>query len=201
MKNKKNSQFSTLNSQLPRGFTLIEMIVVVGAIGLLLPLLFSIIFAIVRQQIAVYRLATVKREGDATINIMETKIKNDAYGIYVDPNLTDGTLDPSAQICVDAGDQSSPFTDGNNFYFKDKQDDWFQFRRDPIANKIVSDSVAAGPQNLVSGRVLITSFSIECNKPADFSTPSITLSFTVSFNTPENKPALPYQLTVKLRNE
>ena len=61
-----------------KGFTLIETIVVIAVIGLTLPVLFATILTLMRQQIKIYRLSQVKREGDYIINLMENTIRNRA---------------------------------------------------------------------------------------------------------------------------
>ncbi|EKE14302.1 MAG: hypothetical protein ACD_12C00581G0001, partial [uncultured bacterium] len=60
-----------------KSFTLIETIVVVAVIGLTLPVLFAIIFILMREQVKINRLSQIKKEGDYIITLMENTIKND----------------------------------------------------------------------------------------------------------------------------
>jgi len=65
-----------------KSFTLIETIVVIAVIGLTLPVLFATILTLMRQQIKIYRLSQVKREGDYIINLMENTIRNRAVTVH-----------------------------------------------------------------------------------------------------------------------
>ncbi|PIY70331.1 hypothetical protein COY89_01780, partial [Candidatus Roizmanbacteria bacterium CG_4_10_14_0_8_um_filter_36_36] len=63
-------------------FTLIETVVVIGVIGLVLPVLFTILFVILQQQSKLNRLQQVKKNGDFVLSILEKTIKNRANSIY-----------------------------------------------------------------------------------------------------------------------
>ena len=65
-----------------KAFTLIETIVVIAVIGITLPVIFTIILALMREQVKIYRMSQVKREGDYAINLMENTIRNKAVTIY-----------------------------------------------------------------------------------------------------------------------
>ncbi len=201
-KQNKNSQFpacrqarSILNSQFKWGFTLIEMIIVVSVIAVMLPLIFSIIFSILRSQVKVYRLAQVKREGDSALVAMETTIRNSAIGVYSDQTMTSPQCDDFLLR------PSYPASDGSNFYFQDTKGNYFRYS---LSSGNIASSSAAGASNLVSDKVLISSFQVSCARSGDFSSPLITISYTVTYNTTEGISAsatIPYQLRIKLRNE
>jgi len=151
------------------GFTLIEIIVVLGILGLILPVMFSIIFSITRQQTRVYVLSTVKREGDNALNIIENMIRNNAGAIFSDQELLN-------QVCnttdYDGGD-------GSNFYISDKTGQWFKFS---LSNsKIASaSSIPNSSQNLTSSsNTTITSFNINCQQTSTITQPVVGIAFTI----------------------
>jgi competence protein ComGC len=176
-------------------FTLIEMIVVIAAIGLVLPTLFAIIFSILQQKVKIERLSIVKREGDYVLNIIENTIRNYGESIHSE------TPNESNKIC-----QSSSLE--NASYFKDKFGNWFRFYLD-TTNSISSESSvlnngSRGSVSLNSSKTKITNFSIQCYQTALYSPPVINISFTISYNTSssraEETASLNYQTKVKLRS-
>jgi len=180
------------------GFTLIETIVVVAVIGLTLPVLFAIIFTLMRQQIKIYRLSQIKRGGDYLINIMENTIKDKAITIY-----KSAVLDDSNIVCKDA---LSSYSSTSNLYFLDKNEQLFGYKLN--INKVASAS--ANPDvDLISGKIIVSGFSIGCSRNTIYSPPSVLLDFDVCFNTgagvctstrPEEITSMHYQTRIKLRN-
>ncbi len=179
------------------------MVVSIGVIGLILPVLFSIIFVIFQEQTKVYRLSHVKQEGDHVINVMDYLIRNYAAGIYTDSSATN-------EVCAAPGSSQT----SGNLYFKDLNDNTFEFFLINNAGQytIASDSFrpagSASPEttDLTSSAVSIdnTTFSIICNKTSDFSPPVVTVQYKVSYQTsstrPEDKAELSYQTSIKLNN-
>ena len=86
-----------------KGFTLIETIVVVAVIGLTLPVIFSIFFVLFQQQTKIYRLNTVKKEGDYVINLIENTIRDDAVTIL----SSNSPIPPDATNLKCANDSTS----------------------------------------------------------------------------------------------
>jgi type II secretory pathway pseudopilin PulG len=171
-------------------FTLIETIVVVAVIGLTLPVLFAIIFTLMRQQVKIYRLSQVKREGDYLISIMNTTIKNRAVSIYKSNILSDANI-----VCEGAGSSySSPL------YFLDEDQQFFGYEID--GNKVASTS-AYPNVNLTSNKTIVSGLSIDCLRNTIYSPPSVLISFTIQYNTistrPEETSSLYYQTRIKLR--
>jgi len=185
------------------GFTLIETIVVIAVIGLTLPVLFSVIFTLMRQQVKIYRLSQIKREGDYVINLMENTIRNRAVTIYKSAVLDDVNI-----VCKTAG-SSWP-----NPYFFDEDKRWFVYSAS--GNSVVSTSANLSPPpinliiNLTSSKIIVSGFSISCSRNSVYSPASISLSFDVCYDTglpncattrPEEfTPTLHYQTRIKLRN-
>lgn len=179
------------------GFTLIEMLVVIGIIGITLPAVFAIIFAVIRQQARVYALKQVKREGDFVLSAMENVIRNEASGIFTDMALVNEVCDRAALTFP----ASYTDDDGDNFYFQDYQSNWFRYFKN-VNNNIASES-ASTSVNLTTPQVQIANFSLSCNRPAAFATPLITISFDVTFGDgqfQEDLATLHYQTQVEMKN-
>ena len=176
------------------GFTLIEMIVVVGVIALALPAVFAIIFGVVREQAKVYAIKQAKREGDFALDAIQNTIKNYASGIYSDQAL-------QKPVCNTSGSNYS-----NKLYFGSNiaANAWFEYELDSN-NKIASNSsVASAITNLTTQQVSISNLTISCNRTATFSPALVAVSFDVKYNTPstfqENQATLHYSTQIKLTN-
>jgi type II secretory pathway pseudopilin PulG len=181
-----------------RSFTLIETIVVVAVIGLTLPVLFAIIFTLMRQQVKIYRLSQVKREGDYVINLMENTIRSRAVTIH------SGVPSDANIVCKDAGIPSA-----SSLYFLDEDKQWFGylFNSNSIASK--SADLTHPSIDLISSKTVVSNFSISCSRSSLYSPASILLSFDICYNTgsgctsirPEEITSiLHYQTRIKLRN-
>ena len=82
-----------------KGFTLIEMVVVVGVIGFVLPILFAIVFLIIQQQARIYSLQEVKKQGDQALFSMRGTVKQYAEKI-TNPSIYPSSLYPTIiDIC------------------------------------------------------------------------------------------------------
>lgn len=189
-----------------KSFTLIETIVVIAVIGLTLPVLFAIIFTLMRQQVKVYRLSQVKREGDYVINLMENTIRNRAVTVH-SGQPTDANL-----VCQDANYPLSGTVD--NLYFLDEDKQWFGylFENNSIASKSADldnpPDVLTFP--LTSSKILVdNTFSISCSRKSAYLPVSILLDFDICYDTgagictstrPEEVTSLHYQMRIKLRN-
>ncbi|MDO8496936.1 MAG: type II secretion system protein [bacterium] len=182
-----------------KGFTFIEIIVVLGIITIVLPALFSIIFVILQQQNKVYRLSQVKREGDYALSIMEHVIRN--YGTAVYYGAPPTYLDTPK--CDTAG-SSAPYS--STMYLKDIYGNWLHFYTvdDAGSTKIASESAQFTSGFLTTNKVKIINYSISCSRTNTFSPPLVTISFTAQYNTdstdPKDTASLTYQTSIKLRN-
>lgn len=164
-------------------FTLIEIIVTVGVVALALPVLFAIIFTITREQLKLYRLTEVKRQGDFAMSTMTTLIRNNAIGIY-----SEHTLSAGSKQCKTAGQTYSPATDGgatddDHMFFQDKvrTDYWFRFYYN--ATQIASASSVVSPVGLNTPRVKVSNLTMKCSRLNQFSPPLVNISFNVCYNT------------------
>lgn len=188
------------------GFTLIETLVVIAVIGITLPILISIILILMRQQLKIYRLSQVKKEGDYIITVMENTIRSRAVTIH------SGQPSEANIVCSSTNYPLSGTVD--NLYFLDEDKHWFGylFENNSIASKSAN---IENPPNiltfpLTSSKILVDStFSISCSRNKIFSPPSIMFSFDVCYDTgggvcdstrPEEIATIHYQSRVKLRS-
>ena len=179
-----------------KSFTLIELLVVIGVVGVSLPILFGLFFIILQQQSKIYIIQEVKKNGDYTLNTIQSIIRQYGKELYSDPNLT-------TKVCDSANSQYS-----GNIYIKDKFINKFSFQLDGTKIASLSTALASGGNYgnvfLTNDKVRATSFSISCNRTSLFSPPIINISFTISqANSPvrhEEKASMTYQTKIKLRS-
>jgi prepilin-type N-terminal cleavage/methylation domain-containing protein len=186
--------------KIKKGFTLIETIVVVGVIGLTLPVIFAIFFVLLQQQTKIYRLNAVKKEGDYVITLLQSTIKNNAVSIL----SSTSPIPPTTNL--QCNDDSTSYGSNSNLYFLDKNGLWFGYELNNSSLASVSSNLAT--VNLTSAKTQINNFSISCSRTFKFSQPSISLSFDIEYcvdvacsqTRPEETASLHYQTKVKLRN-
>lgn len=191
------------------GFTFIELIIVMGIIIIILPVLFGIVLVLSRQQVKVYRLSEVKREGDFALNRMTHTIRNYATGVYSDIPFTEDDED------ADPPDRDNRLCDNSTedtiypatTYMRDRFDNYFNYSLSD--NSITSSSsVLASPLVLTSNRVNISNLKMTCRTTSDFSSSIIEIEFDVGYKYPpgitpktfENA-SLHYATRIKLRND
>lgn len=176
------------------GFTFIEVLIVLGVVGLTIPALFAIFFAILQQQAKVFRLTEIKRQGDYALNIMSSTIRNNAKSLYSDATLV-------TEQCDDAGENYS-----STVYFRDANNAWFTFG---LSSSKISSSSSALAQaiDLTNTKTTIRNFTLSCQRKADFSTPVIYISFDIDYTNgvgvtpiPNEQATMHYQTKVKLRS-
>ncbi|MDA1317121.1 MAG: type II secretion system protein [bacterium] len=178
------------------GFTLIEMLMVIGVISVVMPAVMSISYVILSEQLRIYRITETKRQGDYIMNVMKEKIARDAEIIF--DNST------SSNICDDALDTfSSP--QGTTLDFFNEDNELFKFSQ-VNGNLVVNDNTVLPSitSNLNDGRVSITNFVIECSRKTLLTRPLVGFAYDVTFvdATPtarEGTITLHYQTRVKLR--
>lgn len=192
-----------------RAFTFIEMIVVVGVIALVLPIIFGILFAIMQQQIKIYKLTEAKRQGDYALNVMETTIRNNAISTHsASPAISGVVADGGNEVCKDTTSSATNFS-----YFMDKTDNskWFGYVPDTTATKISSDSAnVASKGDLTTSKVRVENFALTCMKSSSYSLPIISVSFDICYNNgvscstaarSEEMTKLTYSTSIILRNQ
>lgn len=175
------------------GFTLIETIVVIAVIALTLPIIFAIIFIILQQQVKIYRLAEVKRQGDNVLSFMQNTIKASGSKIYA------GTY-PSIASPLCATTTGGAVAISQPYYILDKNSNWFYYSLS--GNNIASYSATLGGVALNTSNVRISSLSLTCTRTATYSSPIIAVSFSVNYITTstrlEDNASLSYQTRIKL---
>jgi len=187
-----------------RSFTFVETLVVISVLGLVLPILFTIFFVILQQQLKILRITEVKRIGDNIVQVLENTIKNNAYTIYDGPT----------EICE--ADNANPFPhSGTPSSFRDKYKSTFSIDyTSPDLSVIYPAPVAPAPTfafpqgQLNNSKVNVSSYSISCNKASIFSAPLISINFTVCYSiggicdstNPQEAASLDYQSNIKLRS-
>lgn len=194
-----------------KGFTFVELLIVISIIGIVLPAFFGIIFVLLRQQVLVYRLSEVKRQGDYALNLMENTIRNSAVSVHKDSTLQED--DPPAilnnRLCdttlLDTIYPSSPAV-----RFKDKYDNWFYYglSSEKIASSSGRGGSAINTAELTNGSASITNLSITCRQSTDFSTSVVGIEFDIGYRLangitpmPEERATLHYQTKIKLRTD
>ncbi|OGK23590.1 hypothetical protein A3A46_04645 [Candidatus Roizmanbacteria bacterium RIFCSPLOWO2_01_FULL_37_13] len=206
MNNKINIKHQTSNIKHFNAFTFIETLVVIAVLGLVLPVLFSILFVILQQQLKIFRITEVKRAGDYIVQVLENSIKNNAYTIH----------DNSSEICEADPDPANPFPhNGIPSSFRDKYNSSFSINyNSPDLSLDYPDPVAPAPTfafaqgQLNSSKVSVSSFSISCARQSIYSAPLVSINFSVCYNVdgscistrPEETASLEYQTSIKLKS-
>ena len=188
----RHSKKISVSSSVPaqRGFTLIEITLVVLILSIALQIVTVILITIVRQQTAIIRFSTVKREGDQAM----IKIKNDIQTRA--RSISGATNNCTTVDQVDTIGAANQFQDaaGATFYYDLAV---FSF------NKL--RQVEGGVNTLyTSGKVNVTNFAIQCVKPGPFANQLVSIEFDIAANVAsplaaEGNPSLHYSSKVILR--
>lgn len=193
-----------------KAFTMIEVVIVLAIIGIMLPIIFSVLFTVAKQQNKIYRLTEAKQQGDYALNYMKAYIRNHGDKIFQDSDL-------QVEACSDSlsPDNEHVSQGGETFYFskKNSQTEYFQFgveefEYDADADQryyklIFNDS--GNVQQLTSTTVSIINYDISCFRRNASSPPFVFISFTIYYKTnlataaPEDQAILTYKGVVKMR--
>jgi len=192
-----------------KGFSLLEIVVVMGVLGLLLPTVFGVVYIIMQQQLRIHKLTETKQQGDLIMTYMKESISRNAVGI--------GSTLGSPQ-CVNAGDTYSSSSGEFNLTLDDSvTPDMFAFEENTGQLLFIERTYNAAlsvyiPTSLSlndSSKVIISNFVIECQRrTTDLANarffPVVGFSYDATFfdSTPtaqEGVVTLHYQTKVKLR--
>lgn len=179
-------------------FTLIETIIVLGILGIATPIILTIVFIILKEEIKIKSLNQIKREGDYVLNTISYLIKNSAVSIHSSSPPDDTNI-----ICNLQNNYSA-----SELVFKDKLSNWFKIS---LSNDKISSysSINNLTTDLTSNNVKIYNFSINCQNNSPYSAPLVSIEFDIcykgkkidcSYNLQEDPPSLHYQTKIKLRN-
>ncbi len=175
-----------------KGFTILEMIIVVGLLVILLPTIFAILSTILRQQLRLYRMVEVKRQGDAALSFIKGKILREGVAIENLAGTAQCTSDaaPNNQYTTTIGNQFKfQRTDGSEYYF------WLS------GNSL--QYVQTGPSvttNLTASTVTVSDLVLSCfRRTIKTNTPiMIQISYTVTSVGTTSNISLPYKTKVRL---
>jgi prepilin-type N-terminal cleavage/methylation domain-containing protein len=148
-----------------KGFTLMEVIVVVAIVALTLQVVSAIAINIVRQQIAINALAETKRQGDLIFERIKSEVGKRAVETKANPSglEIDCLTEPGSSMI------NQYFTDssGTDFYFYQSSQSIYYVNGDEEA------------VSLADPKVSIADFSLVCFKPSEYSGKVITLDFDI----------------------
>lgn len=163
-----------------KGFSLLEMIVVIAVIALVLPAVFAIVFSILKQQVSVYKLTEEKRQADNILNILKNNIRP-AVGVYSDMIGTE--VCTGGRYPGNTNTFSHGGTDPNYpMLFKDKLNHYFQFYINSSNNEFYYQiDNTANP--VTNSKVTVSSFNIACEKDTSYSPSVLDINFSVSYGT------------------
>lgn len=156
-----------------KGYTLIEMIVVIAIIGVVLPTIFTILFVIIQQQLKIYRLIEVKKQGDFVLSFMRNKIETEAVKISSKSDII-------TERCATTPSSYEPTT--QDFYFLNKDNNVFVFRTDSDGNLVLNNFATGIPTALTTSKVAIKNLTLKCIKKSNLASPLVQISFTVEYN-------------------
>lgn len=204
-----------------QAFTLIEVIVSLAVIGLIIPVIFNIVFVLMNQQAKIQRLKVIKQEGDYILNHISNQIKNNAIGVVI--NASDPENDYNVNPTFSCGNVTSESDLGDNFYLIDKGknfnvgktdfNNWFKYvlSADSISSKSsTTTDVVLNSSNVKINQIALPPLTptipfISCKKDGsnDYSPPIISINFRIEYNTTstrvEDNAFFNYQSSFKLR--
>lgn len=178
-----------------RSFTLIELIVAVGVTALILPAVFAIFFAIIRQQLVLIAYQTIKQEGDS----VQRNIKNilQQRAVY----MTDSTYSSltSEEVCPFLTTPTPTFAP--DLYIVDREGQRIHLFPTPTSTSVthVASASAAKTYLLSSDQVSVSNMGFSCYRLNEFTPPIITTSYTVQKSTYFKEISLPYRFSTRLR--
>ncbi|HNQ31198.1 MAG TPA: hypothetical protein PKG71_00520 [Candidatus Woesebacteria bacterium] len=154
-------------------FTLIEVVVVVSTLAVALPIVTLILFAILRQQLAVTRMSEVKKQGDQAITFIQTMLEQEVRAMYA----ADGS-----QLCENASGSIATVdyfmdADGNKIHLILDQNN-LSVRRELVSgadsNDMLTDNAKVFVEPVSVGIPLA-----QCVRSRSFARPIIGVQFSI----------------------
>ncbi|MFW5703247.1 MAG: prepilin-type N-terminal cleavage/methylation domain-containing protein [Patescibacteria group bacterium] len=171
-----------------RGFTLVEVVVVIAIISITLPVVFSVMTIVAKQQGKIFRLSEAKQQGDFALSFIRDYIQSNAEGINRE---YDGTV-YSFPLCIDPG-SAAVTQNGSDFYFPKRQTPNEYFR---ILNQRATIALDGGgtreisqiflddngeTKRLTTNNVKIENFEIECYKKNEDANLFVKVAFIIYY--------------------
>jgi len=165
------------------GFTLIEILVVVGILGIIAVIASNVFFTTLRSSGKTKALTTVKQNGDYALSVMERLIR-DSQEVMTNS---------AGQYCV-AGMKKIKVKriDGTEVEFACEEEG------------TVNGRIASNSARLISSGVKVDQCSFDCESKGQFYPKTVTIKFTLSQSAvttkPEEQASVNFQTTVSVRN-
>ncbi|MEI6532936.1 MAG: type II secretion system protein [Candidatus Roizmanbacteria bacterium] len=150
-----------------KGFTFIETIVVLAVLAMVLPALFTILFAIMQQQVRVLKLQELKRQGDQAFGFIKDTLRKNSYKIYSDKLATN-------QVCL-LPTTSYTNINGNDFYLKSDAGSIIKFYKNGTKLELYNSITPSTNRVYITDPIQVDSFTIACNLKSAFSSPLISV--------------------------
>lgn len=154
-----------------RAFTLIEVIVVISTLAFTLPIVTIILFMIIRQQIAVTRMAESKRQGDQATALIQNVLTSEVVSMY----------DGGGAVCA-----SDIGAIKNISYFLDNNGDEIRFGvSSGVLNitRVTSGGEITKPitssQKIIVENSLTYPFTVQCIRNKTYTEPIVGISFSI----------------------
>ena len=186
-----------------KGFTLLEILIVMTIVALILPTVFAIVFVIMRQQVRIYRVVETRRQGDYILNFIKDKIiRSKEIGAGVSPYTERCPVNPASPTEF----QSS--TGGIDITFVDQNDVRYQIYQDSATDTLYYKKITSPgfttKLNDPAHNIAIDSFTISCYRRSAYAKPIISVAYNISYvdatpTTEEGSVDLHYQTKVRLR--
>ena len=166
-----------------KGFTIIEIIVVIGILGIIAAVGTNMFFTVISGSTKSKNLTTVKQNGEYALSVMERMIRNSSDVI----TNTDGQICESGMTKI-------------KIINSDKEETEFAFI-DIDGNSYI----ASNSSRMTSDQVKVTSGVFNCSSTGDFNPKTIVIDFTLDQNispTPriEEEATMDFRMTVGIRN-
>jgi len=181
-----------------KSFTLIELIVAVGVVGLILPAIFNIFFIMIRQQLVLTAYQTIKQQGDSAQrnikNILQSRAAYITNSSYTATDVCPLPLTPTPQFSeLYIGDRNKGFI---HLYSKLVSGTIYSIASDSadISKTVIKT------YDLTSNDVTVSDMEFSCHRINDFTPAIISAKFTITKTAALREISLPYIFNIRLRN-
>ncbi len=145
-------------------FTLVEVIVVIGILALVLPIITTILFGVLRQQILVTRITEAKRQGDQAMGVIQTNVSQDAATIY---RTVGGGV---AEVC------NIPSSIETLDYFMDVT----SVNKIEVTLSTIDGILRLNGSPITNTKVTVTNLVMQCYRKALHTNPLVKISFAIA---------------------